>query len=77
MSSVKNLSADGYCHKNPKTLSGIETCLQLSLQKSSLLRHKNPKTLSGIETEMLLMRCDIRQLRAKTPKPYQGLKRIL
>ncbi len=38
-------------HKNPKTLSGIETYLDdVWVKAHSLIWHKNPKTLSGIET---------------------------
>ena len=37
-------------HKNPKTLSGIETLSNSGSTFHSKVRHKNPKTLSGIET---------------------------
>ncbi len=38
-------------HKNPKTLSGIETHeVEAGDRTEEEVRHKNPKTLSGIET---------------------------
>ncbi len=65
-------------HKNPKTLSGIET---QSSNQSAIVQvpgqseHKNPKTLSGIEM-VEVWRGGSQPLGMKTLKPYQGLKPV-
>ena len=51
-------------HKNPKTLSGIET-LEAQLSLLDQERHKNPKTLSGIETWIL--QAVVKLLQAQKP----------
>jgi len=54
-------------HKNPKTLSGIET--QYASHWCWGKRHKNHKTLSGIETSTTITLIPALIMRCMTQKP--------
>ncbi len=60
------------CRKNPKSLSGIETCWTTA--NIAYTSRKNPKSLSGIETRELVALGYGRVESRKNPKSISGIE---